>query len=88
MHKKIWPPGYTPEPMGGSVCVSSDIFVAVSGQGMEHSTHTPVVKAISGSHQRKGKGGQGGREMGKYIQNINARDLISRWMSLRTPQTQ
>jgi len=44
----------------------------VYGQGMEHSTHTLiVVRAISGSHQGKGKKGEG-----KYIQNINARDLI------------
>jgi len=73
MHQKIWPPGYTPEPQGIE-CVSSDILVAVCGKGIGHSTHTlAVIRAISGSPEGKGKGG---REMGKYIQNINARDLI------------
>ena len=44
---------------------------------MEHSTHTlAVVRALSGSQEGKGKGGQGGWEMGKYMQNITARDLI------------
>ena len=59
------------------VIVSSDILVAVSGQGMELSTHTlAVFRALSGNQEGKGKGGQRGREMGKYIQNITARDLI------------
>ena len=40
--------------------------------------HSCSIRALSGSQEGKGKGGHRGREIGKYIQNITARDLIFR----------